>query len=73
MSEESIVAGEPWRVGVMFSQTWVTAAVERTALHGTVLAIEEINARGGVLDRLIERSSRTLNRFLRATAPRPND
>ena len=54
MSEELIVAGEPWRVGVMFSQTGVTAAVERTALQGTVLAIEEINARGGVLDRLIE-------------------
>jgi hypothetical protein len=54
VSEELIVAGEPWRVGVMFSQTGVTAAVERTALHGAVLAIEEINARGGVLDRLIE-------------------
>ena len=53
-SEELIVAGDPWRVGVMFSQTGVTAAVERTALQGTVLAIEEINARGGVLDRLIE-------------------
>ena len=38
----------------MFSQTGVTAAVERTALQGTLLAIEEINARGGVLDRLIE-------------------
>lgn len=73
-SEELIVAGDPWRVGVMFSQTGVTAAVERTALQGTVLAIEEINARGGVLDRLIEPVI-TDPEFilLSATAPRPND
>jgi branched-chain amino acid transport system substrate-binding protein len=43
-----------WRVGVLFSQTGVTAAVERTQLNATLLAIEEINANGGVLGRPIE-------------------
>jgi branched-chain amino acid transport system substrate-binding protein len=43
-----------WRVGVLFSQTGVTAAIERTQLNATLLAIEEINANGGVLGRRIE-------------------
>jgi branched-chain amino acid transport system substrate-binding protein len=43
-----------WRVGVLFSQTGVTAAIERTQLNATLLAIEEINASGGVLGRAIE-------------------
>src|SRR5882724_1245570 len=33
-----------WRVGVLFSQTGVTSAIERTQLNATLLAIEEINA-----------------------------
>jgi branched-chain amino acid transport system substrate-binding protein len=37
-----------WRVGVLFSQTGVTAVIEETQLRGTLLAIEEINAAGGV-------------------------
>src|SRR4029077_19554645 len=44
----------PWRVGVLFSQTGVTSAIERTQLNATLLAIEEINASGGVLGRPIE-------------------
>jgi branched-chain amino acid transport system substrate-binding protein len=44
----------PWRVGVLFSQTGVTSAVEQSQLGATLLAIEEINAGGGVLDRMIE-------------------
>jgi branched-chain amino acid transport system substrate-binding protein len=44
----------PWRVGVLFSQTGVTSAIERTQLNATLLAIEEINANGGVLGRPIE-------------------
>ena len=43
-----------WRVGVLFSQTGVTSAIERTQLNATLLAIEEINAGGGVLGRPIE-------------------
>ncbi|MDX7950783.1 transporter substrate-binding domain-containing protein [Lichenihabitans sp. Uapishka_5] len=47
-------ANDPWRVGVLFSQTGVTAAVERTGLNGTLLAIGEINEAGGILDRPLE-------------------
>ena len=36
-----------WRVGVLFSQTEVTQAIERTQLNATLLAIEEINSNGG--------------------------
>ncbi len=38
----------PWRVGVLFSQTGVTAVIEDTQLRGTLLAIEEVNATGGI-------------------------
>ncbi len=43
-----------WRVGVLFSQTGVTAAIERSQLNGTLLAIDEINKNGGILGRAIE-------------------
>jgi len=43
-----------WRVGVLFSQTGVTSTIERTQLNATLLAIEEVNAGGGVLGRPIE-------------------
>src|SRR5712675_1532950 len=43
-----------WHVGVLFSQTGVTAAIERSQLNATLLAIEEINKAGGVLGRPIE-------------------
>jgi branched-chain amino acid transport system substrate-binding protein len=39
---------EPWRIGVLFSQTGVTAVIEESQLKGTLLAVEEINAAGGV-------------------------
>jgi len=42
-----------WRVGVLFSQTGVTAAIERTQLNATLLAIDELNKAGGVLGRPI--------------------
>ncbi|MCJ8144498.1 transporter substrate-binding domain-containing protein [Ancylobacter sp. A5.8] len=45
---------QPWRVGVLFSQTGVTRDVERSQLGGTLLAIDEINAAGGVLGRKVE-------------------
>ena len=44
----------PWRVGVLFSQTGVTFAIEQCRLNATLLAIEEINSRGGVLDRMVQ-------------------
>jgi branched-chain amino acid transport system substrate-binding protein len=43
-----------WRVGVLYSQTGVTSTIERTQLNATLLAIEEINAGGGVLGRPVE-------------------
>ena len=52
--DDTTQVGRAWRVGVLFSQTGVTAAVERTQLQATLLAIEEINAAGGVLDLPIE-------------------
>ena len=52
--EHGSKAARGWRVGVLFSQTGVTAGVERTQLNATLLAIDEINATGGVLDRPIE-------------------
>ncbi len=47
-------ARRSWRVGVLFSQTGATSGVERTQLQATLLAIDEINAAGGVLDLPIE-------------------
>nr|WP_230789577.1 transporter substrate-binding domain-containing protein [Aurantimonas coralicida] len=43
----------PVKVGVLFSSTGVTAAVERTQLLATRLAIDEINGRGGVGGRML--------------------
>ena len=43
-----------WRVGVLFSETGVTRAIERTQRAATLLAINEINSAGGVLGRQIE-------------------
>jgi branched-chain amino acid transport system substrate-binding protein len=43
-----------WRVGVLFSQTGSTSGVERAQLQATLLAIQEVNAAGGVLDLPIE-------------------
>lgn len=42
---------EPWRVGVLFSQTGVMAVIEETQLRATLLAIDEINQAGGVSGR----------------------
>ena len=44
----------PWRVGVLFAQTGCTSDIETTQLDGTLLAIEEINAAGGVNGREIQ-------------------
>jgi len=44
----------PWRVGVLFSTSGVTSIIEKSQLKGTMLAIDEINAAGGVRGREIE-------------------
>ncbi len=48
-----VKTSEPWRVGVLFSRTGYMAVIEETQLRGTLLAIEEINAAGGVNGREI--------------------
>ncbi|WP_394782140.1 transporter substrate-binding domain-containing protein [Undibacterium sp.] len=40
-----------WRIGILYSRSGVTAVTESEHFFGTVLAIEEINAHGGVLGR----------------------
>ena len=47
-------AGAAWKGGVLFSQTGVTSAIESSQLTATLLAIDEINAAGGVLGRPLE-------------------
>lgn len=44
---------EPWKVGVLFSQSGVTAIIEKSQLNGILLAIAEINDGGGVCGREI--------------------
>src|SRR5471032_1816030 len=41
-------ADDGWRIGVLYSRTGVTAATESEHFFGTVLAIEEVNAAGGI-------------------------
>jgi len=40
-----------WRVGILYSRSGATSVTESAHFFGTTLAIEEINALGGVLDR----------------------
>ena len=44
----------PIKIGVLYSTTGVTAAVELTQQQATCLAVEEINAAGGVLGRELQ-------------------
>lgn len=43
-----------WPVGMLFSQTGVTAIIEQSQLNGALLAIDEVNEAGGAVGRLIE-------------------
>jgi len=45
---------DAWRVGVLFSQSGATSGIEQTQLNATLLAIDEVNAGGGILDRPVE-------------------
>ena len=42
-----------WPVGVLYSRSGATSVTESEHFFGTVLAVEEINAAGGVLGRLL--------------------
>jgi branched-chain amino acid transport system substrate-binding protein len=50
----SAQARTPWRFGVLFSNSGVTAGIETTQLQATILATEAINAEGGIHGRPIE-------------------
>lgn len=43
-----------WRIGVLYSRAGVTSATESEHFFGTAFAVEEINAAGGVLGRLLD-------------------
>ncbi|MGF1624753.1 MAG: transporter substrate-binding domain-containing protein [Alphaproteobacteria bacterium] len=45
---------EPWRIGILFSQSGTTALIEQTQLNAVLIAIDEINAAGGVRGQPIE-------------------
>jgi branched-chain amino acid transport system substrate-binding protein len=51
---ELVSNAQPWRFGVLVSQTGVTSLAERTQLNGTMLAIREINENGGINGRPLE-------------------
>jgi len=44
----------PIKVGILYSTTGALAITEQSLLDGTILAIEEINAQGGLLGRKVE-------------------
>ena len=44
----------PIKIGVLYSTTGVTSAVELTQQRATMLAVEEVNAAGGVLGRELQ-------------------
>ncbi len=40
--------GDCWKLGILFSETGATAVIEKSQKNGALLAIEEINSKGGV-------------------------
>ncbi len=48
MGNPTARTGAPWRVGLLFSKTGITSVIEQTQLQASILAIEEINAAGGI-------------------------
>ena len=47
------MAKDDWKIGVLFSKTGETSTVESTMANATLLAVEEINAKGGILGKPI--------------------
>lgn len=50
-NEVSAIPENCWRIGILYSRSGATSVTESAHFFGTTLAIEEINALGGVLDR----------------------
>lgn len=45
---------DSWKVGILFSTSGVTSIIEQSQLNGSLLAVDEINAAGGVRGRSIQ-------------------
>ena len=45
---------ESWKIGLLFSTSGVTSIIEQSQLNGALLAMDQINARGGVRGRPLE-------------------
>lgn len=45
---------ESWKIGLLFSVTGATSIIERSQLNGALLALDQINGKGGVLGRELE-------------------
>ncbi|MCW8307205.1 transporter substrate-binding domain-containing protein [Acidiphilium sp. PA] len=54
MGNPTAETGAPWRVGLLFSKTGITSVIEQTQLQASILAIEEINAAGGINGRELQ-------------------
>jgi branched-chain amino acid transport system substrate-binding protein len=54
MGNPTARTGAPWRVGLLFSKTGITSVIEQTQLQASILAIEEINAAGGINGRELQ-------------------
>jgi branched-chain amino acid transport system substrate-binding protein len=48
IDSRDIKTSEPWKVGVLFSRSGFLAVIEETQYCGTMVAIDEINAAGGI-------------------------
>lgn len=54
IKDSTVKTPNTWRVGILFSTSGVTSIIEKSQLNGTLLAIDEINAAGGVHGKVIE-------------------
>ncbi|MEM6677771.1 MAG: transporter substrate-binding domain-containing protein [Pseudomonadota bacterium] len=48
------MAADPFHIGVLFSETGVTAVVEETQRRAVLIAVDEINAAGGIAGREVK-------------------
>ena len=54
LAQSPAAGGAPWRVGGGFALTGGEAVLDAPAAHGAMLAVKEINAKGGVLGQPID-------------------
>jgi len=54
LAQSPAAGGAPWRVGGGFALTGGESVLDAPAAHGAMLAVKEINAKGGVLGQPID-------------------